>query len=479
MAQFSDTAATSVLSNKRVYPYFGRMMVNTQDFASATKESLLYYSQFEGGWTKVALFTKAEEFTVDLTENFIDVCEGGGEISIVAFQTFIPGATQFDIQFNEIKRSKARVILTFLSSEYQIVLEEANKFGLVGDNYVWYVTSTTVAIPMIGNELARGTIGTNIFIPYDTQEYFQFVEIWNSADPNIYPFASGTFNSFQLLSYDLALLVGYTIQALEQEFPYTDLSNAAFDIPAEIWINIIKNLNFQGTTGGVSFTKESDRIGEVEFLYYSPENGWTRTAKFSKEEDKYTVINDVVWYSNSTQIPDLDIRPPFDYWSCHDKEKKVDETGKTVQLHTPDGSDIDEIDYDYYCDSFIDCKNFSDESIDCSTNYLIVFIVFGIITGILIIVSFILIIFTFIFGIILKYRKLKQRSPVFLIILLISTIIGYSSIYAWFGKPHPVACGFQPWLLGLSTISMISSLSIKNFRIWRIFRFSFNQNENK
>ena len=453
------------------------MMVNARDFAIATKESLLYYSQFEGGWTTVALFTKSDEFSVDSTENFIDVCEGTNEISIVAFQTFLPGATQFDIQLNEIKKSKARVILTFLSSEYALVLQEADKFGLVGDNYVWYVPSTAVAIPMVGNELARGTIGSNIFIPYDTQEYFQFVDIWNSADPSVYKYAGGAFNSFQLLSYDLGLVVGYAVQALEQEMPSSiDLSNAAFDIPAEIWANAVANLNFPGTTGNVTFTQGLDRIGEVEFLYYSPEGGWLRSAKFSENaEQEYTVIHDVVWHSNSTKIPDLDIRPPFDYWSCHDKEKKHDKTGKTITLHTPDGSDIDEIDYDYYCDSFIDCKNFSDESVDCSTNYLIVFIVFGIITGLLILLSFALIIYVFIFGIILKYRRLKQRSPIFLIILLISMIIGYSSIYAWFGKPNSVACGFQPWLLGLSTISMISSLSVKNFRIWRIFRFPLSK----
>uniref|UniRef100_A0A7S4IU70 G-protein coupled receptors family 3 profile domain-containing protein n=1 Tax=Vannella robusta TaxID=1487602 RepID=A0A7S4IU70_9EUKA len=54
---------------------------------------------------------------------------------------------------------------------------------------------------------------------------------------------------------------------------------------------------------------------------------------------------------------------------------------------------------------------------------------------------------------------------------MISNIVGISSVYAWFGKPHPVACGFQPWLLGLPTISMIAALSVKNFRIWRIFKF--------
>jgi len=43
---------------------------------------------------------------------------------------------------------------------------------------------------------------------------------------------------------------------------------------------------------------------------------------------------------------------------------------------------------------------------------------------------------------------LRVASPVFLLLLLVSVIVGYCSIFAWFGKPHPVACAFQPGYLG-------------------------------
>jgi len=127
--------------------------------------------------------------------------------------------------------------------------------------------------------------------------------------------------------------------------------------------------------------------------------------------------------------------------------------------------------YDYHCDYYIDCNNMSDESINCASNYVIVFIVFGIITGILILITILLIIFVIIFGLILKYRRLRIASPEFLILLLLSILIGYCSIFSFFGKPHPVACAFQPWLLGLPAISMIAALFVKNFRVYRIFKF--------
>merc|ERR1712137_205258 len=168
-------------------------------------------------------------------------------------------------------------------------------------------------------------------------------------------------------------------------------------------------------------------------------------------------------------------RDPFSYWSCHSKEERTDETGKTIHLHTPDGSDVDFIDSDYYCDQFIDCQNMSDESGDCETNYVGLFIAFGILTGLLMLVAVVLLIFVIVFGYIFEYRRLKAASPLFLVLILLSIILGYGSVFAWFGKPHPVACGFQPWLLGLAAISMIAALVVRTFRVWRIFQFPMSR----
>ena len=74
-----------------------------------------------------------------------------------------------------------------------------------------------------------------------------------------------------------------------------------------------------------------------------------------------------------------------------------------------------------------------------------------------------------IFCFILNYQRIKIASPFFLIILLISIFLGFCSIFTFYGKSHPVSCAFQPWLLGLPAVSMISTLLVKNFRIWKIF----------
>merc|ERR1712137_547182 len=172
----------------------------------------------------------------------------------------------------------------------------------------------------------------------------------------------------------------------------------------------------------------------------------------------------------TTELPDLDVRESFSYWSCKDGEERVDETGKTITIHSPDGSNVDEINSSYHCDTFIDCKNMSDEMNNCSTNYLILYILFGILSVLLIFVAILLLIFVITFGLILNYQCVRTRSPSFLLLLLISTIIGFCSIFSYYGKPHPVACVFRPWLLALPTISIIAVLSAKNLRVYRIFK---------
>uniref|UniRef100_A0A7S4M7I9 G-protein coupled receptors family 3 profile domain-containing protein n=1 Tax=Vannella robusta TaxID=1487602 RepID=A0A7S4M7I9_9EUKA len=104
---------------------------------------------------------------------------------------------------------------------------------------------------------------------------------------------------------------------------------------------------------------------------------------------------------------------------------------------------------------------------------MIIYIVFGLLAGILILIAVVLLAFVTICGFLAQYQRMKVVSPTFLLIILLSIIIGISSIFAWYGKPHPVSCAFQPWLLGLSSISMIAALCAKTFRIWRIFRSEF------
>ena len=345
----------------------------------------------------------------------------------------------------------------------------ADEYNLVGEQYVWFTSDLVVGLPAFSEKaanLSRGLLGTFQKFPI-TNNVIEFVSKWNQLDPTKYIGAGPNIPPipYTFIHYDAYITIAKAIQSENLNFN---------EINGEKWTNSIRNLTFDGVSGKILFDTSGDRITTYSILFYDPEkkiSPWSETAIWDPI-DGYQYINDVIWYDNTTTIPDLDIREPFHYWSCHKKEKLFDETGKTIQLHSPDGSDIDDIDSDYLCDQFIDCKNISDESFSCSnSNFILVFIIFGILTGFLIFIAIGLIIFIFIFGSLLGYRRLRSSSPTFLILMLFSIVIGYCSIFSWFGKPHPVSCAFQPWLLGLSVLSMFNALTCKTFRIWRIFKF--------
>ena len=477
MAQFSGMSSSTVLSDKNMYPYFSRSISPSTGQISALIDTLLYFTEVQGlGWTDIAILSSTDDYGIDMAENLIEKSEG--ILNVKTFQQFIPGAEEFDIELREIKNSGARVIFAFMYiGEYNELIPHANASGLVGDDYVWLTGDDLVGGRTFGSinttrELSGGLLGSFEFIDFESEKIINFYDRWASLDPETYPGAGpGTKPSFfNLMGFDAISFIGKAMDTLDRQGLLDDAVTAA------MWTETLRNTTIDGITGTIKLTPVGDRISTYSINYYNSHTGsWEVAFKWTHEKG-IEKLNDIVWFSNTTEIPDLDIRDPFHYWSCDDKERKYDPTGKTVEIHSPNGSDVDDIDSDYYCDHFIDCKNLSDESTDgCGSNYLIIFIVFGIITGILILVTFLLFVFVLLFGIILRYQRLRVASPIFLILILFSVLFGYLSIFAWFGKPHSVGCGFQPWLLGLSAISMIAALCAKTFRIWRIFRSEFKR----
>ena len=97
----------------------------------------------------------------------------------------------------------------------------------------------------------------------------------------------------------------------------------------------------------------------------------------------------------------------------------------------------------------------SDESYQCVPSKVVGMIVLGIIAGVLVGISFVFLPFVIIFGFIVKRQRVIYSGILFQLILILSSMLGFISIYAWFGKPATAACGFRPWLLGLACIAAI------------------------
>ena len=486
VAQLSSSASSPIFQDTRTYPYLTRLGLDTEESVVIILEALLHFYSTEGlGWNKVALLSTAIETTSILSEIFVEkvlMTPSYNFVQITTYQQFLPYdsfKTSHEIEFNEVIRTNARVIVALIFTGWEDFIDEAASYGLVGETYVWFVGSTVVQFPYSHpSENTRGALGEVMHIDEDELLKDLFDNLWNNADPVLYPYAGAEYLNPPAIVYyafDMILLVAKAIDVMDKELNLFE-SEERYIIPAETWTSVLRNISFHGVSGFIEFDNDGNRMGIFDVVNYVPEIGWQPVGYFNDDEFYYIGEpgESIIWYSNTTDVPNLDIRDPVEYFSCHDKKKKISEDGY-IELHPPGSSDIDDIDITYHCDHFLDCKNLSDESVDCSPNAIAVTIAFGIITGVFILLSLILLLFVIIYGYILNYHRLRHLSPLFLVIILLSVIVGFSSIYAWFGKASDFSCAIQPWLLGLPAISMISALTVKNFRIWRIFRFPFKK----
>ena len=490
VAHLSAVAITPVLNDKNNYPYVSRLVPEASVSMIANHAFIEYYGSQSEGWNKAAVICTTDVYGVSLSDKFIEESKTYG-VTIAAFQQVLPDQTIFTQELQEVQNSGARIIL-FLGFEthFRPLIEQAEEFELIGDKYVWIVAEGVVATSVYidtstGNvdfETARrmqGEIGTVGDQAQSGPPWDRFVAHWQSIDPSIVPNAGpGTLpDVFSTWFYDLGYLIGLSVNEAQKR-GYLDENQSGYPTASQ-WNEIILESDFFGASGNVSFTDIGNRTPVLAIRnFISEELNWQKIGTWDPDNNFIPESDvDVIWFDNTTNIPDLDVREPYYYWSCHDGKKKLDPNGKSVTLHTPDSSDVDEIDLDYECDTFIDCKNLSDENNDCSSNYTLIFIIFGILTGILIFILFIFLIFTIVFGFIFERIRVRACSPTFLLIIITSGFFGYVSVFAWFGKAHPVACAFQPWLLGLGAVGMISALCAKTFRVWRIFALPFKKME--
>jgi len=310
VAQVSSIAAAVDLSNDVKYPYFTRLNVPNGEYAASTKASVVYYGSIAGrGWTNVAVIATITEYSISEATAFIE--SSSPEVTIATYQQFLEGIN-IDIELTQIVQSGARVIYAIVFGDWQSFIEQADEHGLVGDNYVWYVPGSVDGFPFLHpSQETRGAMGNNLYAP-ESPELESFLDAWYAADPEEYPGAGPAHYPPSTLSYrayDMIITVAKAIDVLERQGKLDGY------ISAETWTETVRSLSFTGVSGQVQFRPNGDRIGEFSLDYYSPEaDAWIPSAKWSADRG-YEVIRDVVWYSNTTDIPDLDIREPFDYWS--------------------------------------------------------------------------------------------------------------------------------------------------------------------
>eukprot|EP00012_Vannella_robusta_P006619 CAMPEP_0206197558 /NCGR_PEP_ID=MMETSP0166-20121206/9121_1 /ASSEMBLY_ACC=CAM_ASM_000260 /TAXON_ID=95228 /ORGANISM="Vannella robusta, Strain DIVA3 518/3/11/1/6" /LENGTH=1037 /DNA_ID=CAMNT_0053615259 /DNA_START=260 /DNA_END=3371 /DNA_ORIENTATION=- len=468
--QISYGSRGNFLSSSDDYPFFARVIPPFASEGIAISDLIMNY-----GWENVAVIFTADDYGTGTTAAFRSNLSDDMKVTIAQFT---PGDTSLDPQMEVLRNSLARIIVMLPGSveDARTILKEAYRYHMIGDDFIWFggsfvsesnlfYNSTSEETDKLVKGISKGLIATKLKGAYG-EPYENFLDLWETLNPLQFSGAG---------KRSIPLFAPYAYDATEL-FIRTFLTGDFISL--DEFITVMANASFTGLTGPIQLNDNSDRLGIFDIVNLRDTNegdkGWVRVGTwFEAQRDSslrgFEFDYKIRFHSGSTQVPDVEVRPAVEYWSCSDHEMKVDETGK-IRLDTP-GPDAENLADFYHCDTFIDCENFSDESSDgCISNYLVLFIVFGVLTGICVLITVLFIPFVILFGIIMPRMRIRTASTVFLLIILCSIIVGFISIFAWFGQAHKVSCAFQPWLLGLSVNSMIAALFAKNTRIYRIFR---------
>eukprot|EP00339_Tiarina_fusa_P008871 CAMPEP_0117028216 /NCGR_PEP_ID=MMETSP0472-20121206/20533_1 /TAXON_ID=693140 ORGANISM="Tiarina fusus, Strain LIS" /NCGR_SAMPLE_ID=MMETSP0472 /ASSEMBLY_ACC=CAM_ASM_000603 /LENGTH=809 /DNA_ID=CAMNT_0004735637 /DNA_START=20 /DNA_END=2449 /DNA_ORIENTATION=+ len=468
----SHTSSASSLSDSALYPLFARAVAPDTFQARIMVDIIDYYFEQtdEDNWREVGIICTADDYGVGGAKDFIDRATNR-TIETVAFQQFLVGATDVEVEVRELRNSESRVFISYMvAADYQTMIIEADKQEIVGDFYVWicsdgcateasFVDSETDKFRKRFETLSLGYMG--VLPQGGTGElYEKYLDRWVNLDPDVY-FGAGPGTEpplFSLLAYESTYAAALAVQSQFDQGNFQPNGTVLYQ-------SILAN-EFTTLTGLFKLEANGDRRASYQVVNLYPDRKFRQT--FLWDVNNFLVpVAPTRFHDGTTTIPDLDVREEFDYWSCHDKEAGTDVTGKLINLETPDGDDVDFIKGKYECDQFIDCHNMSDEGYQCTPSFIIAFIIVGIITGIVILVSCLVIPIILVFGICVRRHRIFLSGTVFLVILALSAIFGFISTYTWYGKPHVVSCNFQLWLFGLSATSLACALFAKNFRLWR------------
>jgi len=486
VAQVSSLTSSNLISNDLLYPYFSRLSPNSDEVTEAMTQMILQMIETQGdGWRRIAILATSDAYGVSLAESMIKQAKGTA-IEVATYQTFLAEEGQVEVPMQEVVHSDARVIITFAISGFSAVLEEADAQGLIDDYHAFLAGPSMLSNPFaflhpngtvnpVMVDLLRGHIGATPKIYREGERYERLLEHWINSDPADDPsWGPGKEpSSLGELNYDIGVLVAYAAVEAERQGLLSE-----FRRPTAVeWTTILRNVSFEGSSGPLALNSVGDREMPFTLVNWDAKNlRWRGFGEYSRDEGITLFPGEaIVWHDNTTNYPDLERGPAYRYWSCSKGEMGYDETGHTVKRQTPDAGGFDDIDSSFFCDHFIDCPNLSDETNGCGANYTALFIAFGVLTGVLILICLGLLVFVVVFGFIVPRRRVRASSPTFLIIILVSCILGYISEYSWYGRPHPVACGFRPWLLGLAVVSLVSALSAKTWRLWRVFKIAYKK----
>ncbi|MHA2030172.1 MAG: ABC transporter substrate-binding protein [Candidatus Kariarchaeaceae archaeon] len=258
--QISYSSTNPALSNKTDYPYFLRVV--GPDSLQARALAHIIYNEL--GNLTVATISPNTAYAGWLIPVFeSEFTSLGG--TITSSQQFITGASDVTTELQAIFDSGTKtIVMAAFSDDATTVFSQANSVGINPSNgFQWLGTDGLGFDGLLGNSTVAtamsGMIGiTNALGSGDL--FIHYKDMWECGDPAIYSGAGDrTPNAFATFAYDAVYAFAWAAHEI--------IDHQSGDISdGENLLQLLKEINYQGATGSISFDENQDREGAYSIL---------------------------------------------------------------------------------------------------------------------------------------------------------------------------------------------------------------------
>ncbi|KAI9144525.1 periplasmic binding protein-like I [Paraphysoderma sedebokerense] len=449
----SGAATTPELSIKSEHPYFFRTIASDVLQARVMGKFIKHMN-----WTRVALISQIstyhpsfdltkrnDEYGINLSKEFVGFANSNNISILTTQQSTFPepptNATIADV-IQHVKSSGARIIVVFTSrANYEPIFKAARfpsvlnrQQDLVGTDYVCFHLFVTVEAYFAKLMLTLYSQRTEGMV-FPLREFANKTTVQERTMANgafsIYPLEDGKtsiynqtknlyrnrfgFDPYPLNYFwrDCLMSMIYGIKNLIDSGNYTlaqVLNRTTSDVDTT---KFVKNLSFEGVSGPVYFDKNGDR--PARYVVYNYYNGTVVESRmYDSVQDRFEVLMEPMFYDGTSAIP-------------------VDAPPMIEQFVSPSDGGVLAILILHSCMIFVVIASIG-------------FLTFH-----------------------RSHEAVKSMSIIFLWLIAFGLVLVFVSVFAFLSTPTPTSCLLQDWLSWLGYVLVISNVSVKVYRIFRIF----------
>ncbi|KAJ3364460.1 hypothetical protein GGF31_009019 [Allomyces arbusculus] len=408
----SGSATSPTLSKKSDYQYFFRT-IPADDVQGAFLAKFVQLMT----WQSAAVIFSSDSYGTGVMTTFSEAASKIDGFKVTTMQSYTPGGTPADysVVLNSVLNSGTRVVVFMgMSSDFIVMLAEAKKLGMVGDQWVWIGSDAISDLieRMWGKDnkytdADRSNVDGVMFAFPNEQgpQYNDFLSAYKAKFPQrseIGHYASLFADCYLAIARGILKLAGsQSPESINKRQYGSGISLKDFLAP------------FDGISGKINFDDHGDRTADyqVQNVY---KGKLTTVYKYTDGANALTKVADPKFYSGKSDIPKD--RPSF---------------MEAYVRYTSAGG----------------------------------LIVMGI-TAILIIMVLGTTAYLYVQR---DHSAVKSMALPFLVQIAVGLVLVLATVFLWIDIPSQMTCNLQAWLFVFGLELVLSAVAAKAFRIWKVF----------